>query len=169
MGIEIERKFLVDTLLPLHEATHYARMRQGYLCLDIDRTVRVRSVDGERALLTVKGRNDGAMRTEFEYEIPSDDVGELLEMCKGGFVDKVRYYIPHNDLTIELDIFNVDNNGLIVAEIEFDKDDPRADLPEGELVIHHLPDWIGREVTHDPKYYNLSLIMHPYKSWDNPV
>ena len=170
MALEIERKFIVDSLLPLEHAKYYNRIRQGYLNLDIDRTVRVRvtaaiGVDIPAiAFITIKGRNKGTVRTEFEYKIPEQDGIAMLEMCDGGFVDKVRYFIPHGDLTIEFDVFSGDNVGLIVAEIEFNEDDVRADLSEGELQ-HHLPDWIGREVTYDPHYYNSSLINHPFKNW----
>ena len=170
MAVEIERKFLIDSLLPLEHAKYYNRIRQGYLNLDIDRTVRVRVIAGigldiaAAAYITVKGRNKGAVRTEFEYKIPEQDGIDMLEMCEVGFVDKVRYYIPHGDLTIEFDVFSGDNVGLIVAEIEFDENDSRADLSEGELQ-HHLPDWIGKEVTDDPHYYNSSLINHPVKNW----
>lgn len=170
MAVEIERKFLIDTLLPLEHAKYYNRIRQGYLNLNIDRTVRVRVIAGigldiaASAYITVKGRNNGAVRTEFEYKIPEQDGIDMLEMCEVGFVDKVRYYIPHDDLTIEFDVFSGDNVGLIVAEIEFDEDDERATMPT-ENLLHRLPDWINEEVTDDPHYYNSSLINHPFKNW----
>ncbi len=164
MGLEIERKFLINQIKILEYAVTHDRIRQGYLSLDIDRTVRVR-MHGDKAWLTVKGRNDGAVRKEFEYSIPEQDGNELLEMCVGGSIDKVRYLIPFNDLTIEVDVFNGDNVGLVVAEIEFEEGDDRATLSVQEI-REHLPHWIGHEVTNDIRYYNSNLLTYPYNYWN---
>jgi len=163
MGLEIERKFLVNGEDYLTYYTYVSKIQQGYLNLDIDKTVRVR-IDDKTGYLTVKGRNTGSVRAEFEYEIPVVDAVEMLRMCEC-VVDKKRYVVTHNNnLSIEVDVFNGDNNGLIVAEIEFDKDDPRQDLSEGELQ-HYLPEWIGKEVSDDSRYFNSALILNPYNTW----
>ena len=164
MGIEIERKFLITQIKILEYAVTHDRIRQGYLNLDIDRTVRVRT-RGDEAWLTVKGRNKGATRQEFEYPIPLQDAEELLEMCDGGTIDKVRYVIPVDDLTIEVDVFNGDNVGLIVAEIEFEEGDNRATMSVQEI-RDQLPHWIGHEVTDDIRYYNSNLLTYPYNYWN---
>jgi len=165
MALEIERKFLVKDEA-YKDKSNYAFMqiiRQGYLNLDIDKTVRIRMV-GSEAKLTIKGRNRGSVRTEFEYDIPESDGIEMLMMCGADFISKERYVIPTNDLIIEVDEFSCANDGLVVAEIEFAESDERKDLSEGELQ-HYLPDWIGKEVTDDNRYYNSSLILNPYNTW----
>jgi adenylate cyclase len=153
MGIEIERKFLVRDRSVLDGSTgiHY---RQGYLSRDPDRTVRVR-LAGDRAYLTVKGRSDGPTRTEFEYEIPAADVAGLLALCDGDIVDKVRHRIEHAGLTWEVDVFHGANEGLVVAEVELRSPDQPVDVP----------DWVGADVTSDPRYYNASLVARPYSTW----
>jgi len=163
MALEIERKFLVNGNGYEKDFAFTREIKQGYLNLDIDRTVRIR-MDGYEAFLTVKGRNDGNTRKEFEYEIPLLDAIEMLPMCGNSHIEKMRYIVPIKDVLIEVDVFGGANNGLIVAEIEFDKDDPRQDLSEGELQ-HHLPEWIGKEVSDDSRYFNSALILNPYNTW----
>lgn len=154
MGIEIERKFLVRdrSVLAGSKGTPY---RQGYLSRDPDRTVRVRRA-GERAFLTVKGRSTGPTRAEFEYEIPVEDADALLAICEANLIDKTRHVIADGDLTWEVDVFHGENDGLVVAELELDT----ADRPV------EIPHWVGDEVTNDPRYFNASLVAHPYRSWD---
>jgi len=163
MALEIERKFLVNGEGYKKDFTFPREIKQGYLNLDIDRTVRIRT-NGREAFLTVKGRNNGNTRQEFEYEIPLEDAIEMLPMCGNNFVEKIRYIIPIKDALIEVDVFIGANDGLVVAEIEFDEADPRQDLSEGELQ-HHLPEWIGKEVSDDSRYFNSSLILNPYNTW----
>ena len=165
MGLEIERKFLINQPKIIEYAADTQHIRQGYLSLDIDRTIRVRMIGDKQAWLTVKGRNKGATRQEFEYRIPEKDGVEMLLMCVDGFIDKVRYVIPFNDLTVEVDVFKGYNEGLIVAEIEFDEDDDRATMFDDELRIH-LPHWLGEEVTTDTRYYNSALLATPYTTWN---
>jgi CYTH domain-containing protein len=152
MAFEIERKFLVvgddwrqgsGTLLA-----------QGYLNRDRDRTVRVR-IAGDEAFLTIKGANAGATRAEFEYAIPPADARELLALSDGPIVQKRRRVIAHEGFNWEVDEFLGDNAGLVVAEIELQTED--QDFAK--------PDWVGREVTGDPRYYNSSLASHPYRLW----
>ena len=145
MGIEIERKYLVKALPELASGT---RIVQGYL--SFEPTVRVR-LKGSTGRLTIKFRAEGLTRQEYEYEIPASDAKELLKQCLGALIEKVRYNIGR----IELDVFEGDNDGLIVAEIELSDEDERVELP----------DWIGREVTGLERYFNSQLAERPYKNW----
>ncbi|NHA15316.1 CYTH domain-containing protein [Thioalkalivibrio sp. XN279] len=153
MPHEIERKFLVrdDSW---RDGAEGRRMRQGYLSLDPERTVRVR-ISGDRAWLNVKGRTDGVRRLEFEYPIPVDDATALLALCGGAVVDKTRYLVRHGAHTWEVDEFHGDNEGLLVAEIELAHED--------EPFVR--PPWTGSEVSGEPRYYNASLAQHPFKAW----
>jgi len=158
MGIEIERKFLLknDGWRGLGQPT---LMRQGYLVADPVRTVRVR-IEGERAVITIKSKTTGASRGEWEYEIPVPDATELLDrLCEQPLVEKVRHRIEHAGHTWEVDEFKGENAGLVVAEIELGSEDEAFERP----------DWIGQEVTSDPRYYNSSLIRLPYSKWTNPA
>ena len=152
MGLEIERKFLVvGDDWRAAPAVPYA---QGYLNRDKQRTVRVRIVR-DQAWLTVKGANAGATRAEFEYAIPVDDARQLLALCDGPLVRKRRRVIVHAGMTWEIDEFEGDNAGLVVAEIEL----PSEDAP------FEAPPWLGIEVTHDPRYFNSSLATAPFSTW----
>ena len=154
MAQEIERKFLVtgDAWRRLAKGTVY---RQGYLSTVKERTVRVRTV-GDKGYLTVKGLSVGAKRAEFEYEIPVADAGAMLnELCEHPLIEKVRYKIAFDGLIWEVDEFFGDNEGLIVAEVELSYEDQEI----------RRPDWIGEEVTDDPRYFNANLVAHPYKNW----
>ena len=156
MGVEIERKFLVRDRSVVAGIAGI-RMCQGYLSLDPERTVRIR-LAGTRAFITIKGLSSasGITRAEYEYEIPVNEAEELLDaMALGPLIEKTRYRRTVGRLVWEVDVFGGDNEGLVIAEVE---------LPsEGAALI--LPDWIGEEVTGDPRYYNASLVMHPYREW----
>ena len=154
MGVEIERKFLVtgDAWRALGEP---ALLRQGYLSLDPARTVRVRIENG-RGVLTIKGKNVGARRGEWEYPIPIDEAGELLDtLCPTPLVEKFRTRVTVGNHVWEVDEFLGANKGLLVAEIEL--------AAEDEIFL--LPEWVGAEVTGDVRYYNSSLIKLPYSLW----
>jgi len=154
MAKEIERKFMVtgDAWRSLGQGTRY---RQGYLSTVKERTVRVRTV-ADKAYLTIKGVNEGIARAEFEYEIPIADANALLDgLCKRPLIEKDRHKIPVGDLTWEVDEFFGENAGLILAEVELESEDQAFDIPE----------WIGEEVSDDPRYYNANLIAHPYRTW----
>jgi adenylate cyclase len=157
LGVEIERKFLVHDLSVVAGLVG-TEMRQGYLSVDPERTVRVR-LSGTRAFLTVKGipSGSGASRDEYEYEISARDAQEMLDrIAIRPQVEKTRYRVTAGRLVWEIDVFRGENEGLVVAEVE---------LPsEGTAVI--LPNWIGEEVTGDPRYYNNNLVAHPYSTWD---
>jgi CYTH domain-containing protein len=154
MKLEIERKFLVRGDDWRSGATGIL-YRQGYLCTDPDRTVRVR-LGGDRAILAIKGKGEGWARPEFEFPIPVDDAVMLLDkLCLQPPVEKYRYLVPHAGLTWEVDEFLGANAGLVLAEVELEHVEQA--LP--------LPPWAGREVTDDPRYYNAYLVRHPYTSW----
>jgi adenylate cyclase len=154
MSVEIERKFLVHGTAWKAQGTTVA-IRQGYLSPHPDRTVRVR-VEDETATLTIKGRSHGAVRGEWEYPIPREDAEALLnELCERPLIEKTRTRIAHAGILWEVDEFSGDNLGLVVAEIEL----------ESEEQAFEKPDWIGDEVTHDARYFNSSLMKHPYRAW----
>lgn len=155
MSVEIERKFLVvndawrDTA---HAAQH---LRQGYLNNETRCSVRVRT-SADRAWLNIKSATIGAQRQEFEYEIPISDAHKMLDtLCRKPLIEKVRYHVDAGRHTWEIDVFEGDNAGLMVAEIELDH----------PVEAFERPSWLGEEVTHDVRYYNTSLSRHPYKDW----
>lgn len=154
MGVEIERKFLLqgDAWRGLGQAV---LLRQGYLSSARERVVRVR-IEGEQAMLTIKGANVGATRGEWEYPIPLADAAELLDgLCEQPLIEKVRHRIEHAGMVWEVDEFLGANAGLIVAEIELASEDQPFEKPE----------WIGAEVSGDARYYNANLIRHPFSQW----
>ncbi|HSI13246.1 MAG TPA: CYTH domain-containing protein [Chthoniobacter sp.] len=153
MSREIERKFLLksDAWRELADGVTY---RQGYLSATPERTVRVR-IAGDEAFLTVKGRSVKNSRAEFEYSIPLADAEQMLKLCEGPLVEKTRYEIPHAGKTWQVDEFCGDNHGLVTAEVELTTE---SEQPE-------IPDWIGEEVSGDPRYYNSNLARHPFSAW----
>lgn len=154
MAIEIERKFLVSGDA-WKRATVGVLYRQGYLSTDKARTVRVR-IAGERAFITIKGMASGIARPEFEYEIPPDDAAAMLDgLCLKPLIEKRRYTLECKGMRWEVDEFLGENLGLVVAEVELDSADQAIEKPE----------WIGLEVTDDARYFNSSLISHPFSQW----
>ena len=154
MAKEIERKFLIvgDAWRKLAKGTSY---RQGYLSTVKERTVRVRTID-DKGFLTVKGITVGATRAEYEYEISAAEANEMLDdLCEKPIIEKKRYKIPKDGFVWEIDEFGGVNNGLIVAEIEL-KDENQE---------FGKPDWVGDEVTGDPRYFNSNLIAQPFSIW----
>lgn len=145
MAHEIEHKYLVidDSYRDMSVGIHH--IKQGYLSRVPERVVRIRLLD-DRGFLTVKGKNDGDIRLEFEYEIPAEDARQLLTLCEGRIIDKTRYIVPFKGFTWEVDCFAGDD-GLIVAEIE---------LPSSDTA-YPLPPFIGRNVTGQARYYNSNL------------
>jgi adenylate cyclase len=152
MPTEIERKFLV-TGTEWRQADS-VRIIQGYLCCDKGRTVRVR-LAGEKAFLTIKGITKGISRPEFEYEIPIADAEQLLKLCDGQVIEKVRHVVVYKGSKWEVDEFMGENTGLIIAEIELRTEDQ----------IFERPGWLGREVTGEPRYGNAHLASNPYSTW----
>ncbi|NOZ13677.1 MAG: CYTH domain-containing protein [Acidobacteria bacterium] len=155
MGREIERKFLVKDTSWENEAPGIPCI-QGYLSLDPDRVVRVR-IMGKDARITIKSRISNRIRREFEYPIPLEDAEEMLEkLALGSLIDKTRHFIDFKGHTWEIDRFEGENSGLIIAEVELAGVDEEVELPP----------WIGMEVTDDPRYLNISLCQTPYSSWN---
>lgn len=153
MAKEIERKFLVKG--ESWKQGEGSLFRQGYLSTDPERTIRVRIAD-HSGFLTIKGLTRGASRLEFEYEIPLPDADEMLnQLCSGPIIEKRRYLVPVADVIFEIDEFLGENNGLIVAEVELQREDQT--IP--------IPDWLGPEVTDDPRYFNANLVRHPFSRW----
>ncbi|MBR3100297.1 MAG: CYTH domain-containing protein [Muribaculaceae bacterium] len=155
MAQEIERKFLVKGDFKA-EAFKATRITQGYLCSVPERTVRVR-VKGDKGFITIKGigNESGASRFEWEKEIPVAEVQDLLKICEPGVIDKTRYLVKSGEFTFEVDEFYGDNEGLTVAEVELPSEDAAFDKPN----------WLGDEVTGDPRYYNSMLMKNPFKNW----
>lgn len=156
MGVEIERKFLVQPSWQPQVAGE--EIAQGYLSSVPERTVRVR-IRGQHGYLTVKGKNggvDAARRAEFEYEIPLSDARALLALCEPGICEKVRHVEPAPDgHAWEIDVFQGRNEGLVVAEVELGAEDEPFNRPA----------WLGTEVTGDGRYYNSYLAKHPFSEW----
>lgn len=155
MAIEIERKFLLRDESWRDAADGGTRFRQGYLIGAERASVRVR-IEGEQANLNIKSATLGIHRQEFEYPIPLDEAEELLNtLCEQPQISKTRYLVPYGDHTWEIDVFDGDNAGLIVAEVELAAEDE----------VFARPPWIGDEVSGDTRYYNVCLVKHPYKDW----
>lgn len=146
MSLEIERKFLVKDRSFEVLATAQSQISQGYLSREAERTVRVRLRDG-KGFITIKSKNRGAVRGEWEYEIPERDARELLTLCEGRVISKTRYLVPWQGMTWEVDVFGGDLSGLILAEIEL----PSADAE------FCAPPFVGEEVTGNQRYYNSNL------------
>jgi adenylate cyclase len=154
MAKEIERKFLLAGNA-WREGANGVRYRQGYLSTEAGRTVRVRMA-GDQGYLTIKGKSNGASRLEYEYAIPAADADEMLDaLCLRPIIEKVRFKIPYAGMTWEVDEFEGDNAGLLVAEVELQSEEQQVELPP----------WIGEEVTGDQRYYNASLIARPFNTW----
>ena len=155
MSLEIEKKFLVLDDSWQAEAGPGVRYRQGYLSESGPGSVRVR-IGGQRAFLNIKSATLAQQRLEYEYEIPLDDAEEMLDrVCTKPLVEKTRYEVKHQGHLWEVDVFEADNAGLVVAEIELDRADE----------VFARPAWVGEEVSDDPRYYNVCLVKHPFKSW----
>lgn len=155
MGLEIEKKFLIKDDSWKNQITAGVYYRQGYISSHPDRVVRIRTIEN-MAYLTIKGKTMGAVRSEYEYEIPYEEAIEMLtQLCEKPLVEKTRYKLMYNNLLWEIDEFEAENKGLVVAEVEL----------EDEFQPIDLPPWIGEEVTMQPKYYNASLIRNPFSSW----
>lgn len=153
MATEIERKFLV-TSDSWRKSARGTRFQQGYLSTDPQRSVRVR-IAGEQAWLTIKGQTEGISRAEFEYPVPPGDATELMDLCLPAVISKTRYRVTVGQHVWEVDEFHGDNDGLVVAEIELGSVDESFERP----------DWLGEEVSHDPRYFNASLTSHPFCRW----
>ena len=155
MRIEIERKFLVTDDSWRAAASPGMLYRQGYLSTNPSSSVRVR-VCGDAAWLNIKSAVVGIARREYEYEIPAADAHEILEeLCEKPLIEKTRFIVAHEGHDWEIDVFEGDNSGLVVAEIELEAADDEFELPS----------WAGEDVSGDIRYYNHRLVEHPYSQW----
>ena len=155
MAQEIERKFLVTGEGWRQGVERSVQYRQGYLSSDKTCSIRIR-VSEAGAHLNIKSATLGVQRHEYEYAIPLADAHEMLDtLCDGPLIEKTRHYVPHAGHLWEVDVFEGDNAGLVVAEIELEREDEPFDRPA----------WVGEEVSHDPRYYNVCLVEHPYTRW----
>jgi CYTH domain-containing protein len=154
--IEIERKFLVLSNDFVAEAFSKKKIVQCYLSSNPERTVRVR-IKEDKAFLTIKGKGNetGTTRLEWETQIAVPDAEKLLAICESGIIDKVRHEIKVGTHIFEVDVFSGENEGLIIAEIELQKEEETFENPT----------WLGVEVTNDERYYNAYLSKQPFKSW----
>lgn len=157
MSYEIERKFLVKNTDFIQEAKSKYYIVQAFLNSTPERTVRIRIKD-DLAFLTIKGKSnvEGTTRAEWEYEIPVVDAQAMLKLCEPGSIEKYRYIIPIGEHEFEVDVFEGENSGLIVAEVELESADE----------VFEKPNWLGEEVTGDVRYYNSNLSKKPFKEWD---
>lgn len=154
--IEIERKFLVKDRSFEGMATKIIKLRQGFLSTDPERTVRVR-ISNENAWLTIKGlgSEDGTSRFEWEKEISVEEGRALLLLCKPSIIEKTRFVVPYGLHFYEVDVFEGENTGLVIAEIELSQ----------AYEVFETPDWLSDEVTGNMAYYNTSLSQKPYTKW----
>lgn len=159
MALEIERKFLLKNDLWRQAVTSTSRYRQGYMAINDICAVRVR-IEGESAKLNIKNATLDIVRTEFEYSVPRHDAEQMLEqLCRHRIVEKHRHFVDIEGQRWEIDEYDGDSRGLIVAEIELESADQQF----------HKPEWLGREVSGDPRYLNSYLSEYPYCSWRSDV
>lgn len=157
MATEIEHKFLLANEAWREQVSHSIVYRQGYLSSVATSSIRVR-ISAEQAWLNIKSATIGNHRQEYEYEIPKADAEEILNaLCHKPLIEKTRHFVEYQGHTWEIDEFEGDNQGLIVAEIEL------SSLTESFA----KPLWLGEEVTHDLRYYNNNLARTPYSSWQD--
>ena len=154
-NIEIERKFLLTGDFMPFVSKEYS-IRQGYMLTSADKTVRIRT-KGEKGYITIKGKanDNGFSRFEWEKEISLNDAEQLLKLCDKNIIDKTRYEVVYEGKTFEVDVFHAANEGLVLAELEL----------QTENEPYTAPDWLGREVTGDIRYYNSYLSKCPYRDW----
>jgi CYTH domain-containing protein len=154
MALEIERKFRVVNN-SWREHSRAVRVTQAYICNQPEKTIRLRIIN-EEAFLTIKSENTGLVRSEFEYPVLLADAEEMIRLfCAGQMINKTRHLLTCKGKLWEVDEFHGYNQGLVIAEVELEHADEKVELP----------DWIGEEVTGDPRYYNVNLVSHPYSKW----
>lgn len=155
MATEIERKFLVIGDTWRAQVRDARPIRQAYVAIGDRATVRVRITDGSTAKLTIKSASAGHTRSEFEYPIPVEDAEAMLGLRTGAVVSKLRHHVPAGPLMWEIDVFDGENSGLVIAEIELSVPDQSFERPP----------WLGREVTDDRRYFNADLALWPFTRW----
>jgi len=159
MALEIERKFLVRGDAWRAAARSRSLLRQGYLANTARASIRVR-LDGEQGWLSVKAMTPGRARAEYEAPIAAVDAQDMLaRLCESPLIEKWRHIVPHDGNRWEIDEFLGDNAGLVIAELELDSEQQEFALPE----------WLGREVTEEPRYYNFRLAQQPFGRWPDSL
>ncbi len=155
MGQEIERKYLLRSEDWKALAHRKIKMHQGYLCNNTQTSVRIR-IEDQQANINIKSMTVGISRAEYEYSIPVAEASELLQtLCKKPQIQKTRYLVKHANKLWEIDAFEGDNAGLIVAEVELRSEDEQIEMPQ----------WIDKEVSMHERYYNMRLTEYPYSEW----
>lgn len=156
MAIEIERKFLIKNDSFKKEAIDVVPIQQGYLSTGGNSTVRIRIL-GDNAVLTIKSKSkkNSISRNEWEYVIPLEEGMEMAKLVVSGLIKKERYIVPVGKHFYEVDVFHDDNEGLVIAEIEL----------SSECELFERPEWLGKEVTRNKRYYNSFIARKPYKKW----
>ena len=154
--VEIERKFLVTSEAFKENASKKTRIVQGFLNKDPERTVRIR-IKGNQGFITVKGKSntEGTTRFEWETNLSLADAKNLMTLCEEGIISKERFEVVSGNHVFEVDVFDGDNKGLVIAEVELSH----------EKETFEKPSWLGREVTGEIQYYNSNLSNNPYKNW----
>lgn len=156
MAIEIEHKYLINTLLWNKIIPNKSfKIKQAYLLSEIDKTIRIRTKD-KKGYLTIKGKTINASRPEFEYEIPYEDAVELIKTYGSQLIEKTRHIVLHEGKIWEIDEFEGLNKGLFVAEIEL----------KTETENYQLPSWVKENITNEIKYANSNLAIHPFTKWN---
>lgn len=153
MAYEIGRKFLVRDESWRASAQSVTTIRQAYLARNEAISLRIRIKNNTRATLTIKSAAAKIGRQEFEYEIPLEHAAALFELREGGVVEKLRYELPQAELIWEVDVFQGENEGLVIAEIELRREDEAFERPK----------WLGQEITLDWRYSNASLAISPFR------
>ena len=153
MGVEIERKLLVDTSLwsPNNQGTEYI---QGYILNEPGKCVRIR-IAGEYGFLTIKAGTNSLKREEYEYGIPINDARNMIKLCENNLISKIRHVEEYDGNKWEIDVFKGDNEGLVMAEIELNEENQQFSKPS----------WLLEEVTDNPRYINSNLIYYPFNQW----
>ena len=155
MGIEIERKFLVKNNNWRKQVSPGVKYIQGYFTSNEHCSIRIR-LEGNQAAINIKSATIDITRLEYNYPVPVVDAREMLEnLCEKPLIEKTRYHLRHDGRDWDIDEFSGENQGLVVAEIELDN------IEE----TFSRPDWLGKEVSDDPRYYNVCLVRHPYSKW----
>jgi adenylate cyclase len=154
---EIERKFLVASDGWREEADRGRRLRQAYLAETDRAAIRVRIIDNADAVITIKSARSGLYRQEFEYPVPLPDAEKLAELRQGSELQKTRFRAWYAGRCWEIDVYDGDNAGLVLAEVEL----------ESETASVEIPPWVGREVTGEQRYYAAKLAAHPFSAWSD--
>ena len=155
MSHEIERKFLVIGEGWRANADQGRRLRQAYLAETDRAAIRVRIVNDDSAVFTIKSARSGLSRQEYEYPLPVDDAKALSDLRQGAIIEKTRFHVVHGGRTWEIDVYGGENSGLVIAEIELESENAEIEFPP----------WLGREVTWDRRYYAARLGAQPFRSW----